>query len=251
MSPRPAAATRIIGHRGAPHVAPENTLAAFRAAIAAGADGVELDVQASRDGVPMVIHDPTLERTTDGHGLVGAASAAELAALEAGAWFQPPLRGERIPTLAAVLRLLAPTRLELHVELKTRHVAYPGLVPAVLRALAASGMEERVVLSSYNHHTLREARALAPHVPCAALLYEALLEPWRYATEHGLQALHPHQDTVDAELVQRSHAAGLAVRPYVVDEPEQARRLLALGVDGLITNEPARLLRLRDGAAAS
>jgi glycerophosphoryl diester phosphodiesterase len=237
---------RIVAHRGAPRVAPENTLAAFRAAVAAGADGVELDVHLSRDGVPVVIHDERLERTTNGHGPVGAASAAELATLEAGAWFHPPLRGERVPTLQAVLALLAPTLLELHLELKTARMAYPGLVPAVHRLVREAGLLERTTLSSFNHRTLLEARALSPPPACAALLYEVLVEPWIYARQHDFQALHPHHATVDAALVQACHRAGLAVRAYTVDDPAEAQRLFAAGVDALITNDPAALLRLRD-----
>ncbi|HKI97071.1 MAG TPA: glycerophosphodiester phosphodiesterase [bacterium] len=247
MPPSDRAATRIIAHRGASSQAPENTLAAFRAAVALGADGVEFDVQGTRDGVPVVIHDPTLERTTNGHGAVAGASAAELGALEAGGWFVPPHPGERVPALEAVLALLAPTALELHIELKTARIAYPGLVPAVVQQVRAAGMGGRVVLSSYNHHSLLEARRLAPEIACAALTYEVLIEPWRYATQHGLQGLHPQHTTVDAELVRAAHAAGLAVRAYTVDDPEEAGRLMALGVDGIITNQPARLLQLRGG----
>jgi glycerophosphoryl diester phosphodiesterase len=246
MSTQRGQAPRIIAHRGASLLAPENTLAAFRAAIAVGADGVEFDVQASRDGVPVVIHDARLERTTSGRGWVSEASAAELGALEAGAWFDPPLAGEGVPTLQAVLALLAPSPLALHIELKTARCAYPGLVPAVHRLVQAAGLAARTTLSSFNHHSLREARALRPPLDCAVLLYEALIEPWAYAAQHGFQALHPHHATVDAELVQSCHAAGLAVRPYTVDDAAEAQRLLALGVDGLITNDPARLLRLRD-----
>jgi glycerophosphoryl diester phosphodiesterase len=237
--------TRIIAHRGASGAAPENTLAAFRAALAAGADGVEFDVHLSRDGVPVVIHDETLERTTTGHGAVGAASAAELAALEAGAWFRPPLRGEGVPPLEAVLALLAPSPLELHIELKTGRCPYPGLVPAVLRLVARAGLAGRVTLSSFNHRTLQEALALEPRLPCAALLQDVLIEPWRYAHEHGFSAIHPNHRQVDAALVQASHGLGLAVRAFTVDDPAQATRLLALGVDGILSNEPARLLRLR------
>lgn len=245
MTSTEPAAPRIIAHRGASREAPENTLAAFQAAVAAGAEGIELDVQTTRDGVPVVIHDATLERTTNGRGPVRDTSAAELAALDAGAWFHPPRPGERVPTLAAVLALLAPTGLEVHIELKTARVAYPGLVPAVLQAVQAAGLGGRAVLSSFNHQSLLEARRLAPEVACAALLYEVLIEPWRYGAQHGFRALHAQHATIDAELVQGSHAAGLAVRAYTVDDPEEARRLMALGVDGIITNEPGRLLRLR------
>jgi glycerophosphoryl diester phosphodiesterase len=237
-APQHSPTPRIIAHRGASHSAPENTLAAFRAALAAGAEGVEFDVQASRDGVPVVIHDERLERTTGGTGWVRDHSASELGALEAGLWFDPPLRGEPVPTLAAVLAL------------KTARVPYPGLVQAVLAELAAAGVAGRVVLSSFNHHTLREALRLAPHVPCAALLSDVLLDPWDYARRHGFQGLHPHHGMVDAAFVQGCRGAGLAVRPYTVDDPQEAQRLLGLGVDGLITNEPARLLALRGAPSA-
>ena len=242
-------ATRIIAHRGDSGVAPENTLAAFRAAIAAGAEGVEFDVQASADGVPVVIHDERLERTTSGQGWVRDASAAQLAALDAGSWFDPPLAGEGVPTLEQVLDLLAPTTLEVHLELKTSRVPYPGLVPAVVRAVERAGLGARVVLSSFHHASLREARALEPRLPCAVLTSEALLEPWDYVRRHGFQGLHPHHRTVDAELVRGMAQAGLALRPYTVDDPAIARRLLELGVDGIITNQPVRLLRLRAGEA--
>ena len=247
---------RIIAHRGNSSVAPENTLAAFRAAVEAGADGVEFDVQASRDGVPVVIHDERLERTTNGKGWVADATAAELALLDAGAWFKPPFSGEAVPTLAQVLALLAPTRMELHVELKTSRVPYPGLVGAVLADLRTAGLlteaalgAGRVAISSFNHRTLLEVRAQAPALPCAALTYAQLIDPWTYAAGHGFQGLHPAHYTVDGDLMRGARSAGLAVRPYTVDEPEEARRLMALGVDGIITNQPAALLRLRRGEA--
>jgi len=246
---RGSTAARIIAHRGDSGAAPENTLAAFRAAIRAGADGVELDVQLSRDGVPVVIHDETLDRTTNGHGPVAAATAAELAALEAGAWHMPPLPGEGVPSLEAVLKLLAAAPLELHLELKTARVPYPGLVPAVLRVVEAAGVAERVILSSFNHFSLREAQRLAPQIPCAALVGGVLLEPWVYACQHGFQALHLPYPAVDADVVRGTHGAGLALRAWTVDDPAEAQRLLALGVEAIISNQPARLLRLRDAAA--
>jgi glycerophosphoryl diester phosphodiesterase len=237
--------TQIIGHRGNAGEAPENTLAAFRQAIALGADGVEFDVQLSRDGVPVVIHDELLERTTSGRGPVGGATAAELAALEAGGWFDPPCAGEGVPSLAAVLALLAPSPLSAHIELKTARVPYPGLVAAVLAAVSAAGLADRAVLSSFNHHTLREAMGLSPRLPCAALLDGRLLEPWDYAARHGFQALHPFHGAVDGTLVRECHARGLAVRPWTVDDPAEAARLRACGVDAIITNQPRRLLAPR------
>ena len=236
---------QIIGHRGNAGEAPENTLAAFRQAIALGADGVEFDVHLSRDGVPVVIHDESLERTTSGRGRVSDATAAALAALEAGAWFDPPLAGEGVPSLAAVLALLAPSPLAVHIELKTARFPYPGLVPAVLAAVSAAGLTGRTVLSSFNHHTLREAMGLSPRLPCAALLDGRLLEPWDYAARHGFQALHPFHPAVDEAFVRECHGRGLVVRPYTVDDPVEVARLRGCGVDALISNHPRRLLALR------
>ncbi len=236
---------QIIAHRGYSGIAPENTLAAFRAAAEAGADGVELDVQLSRDGVPVVIHDERLERTTDGSGWVGEHTASELAALDAGRWFGDGFGGEGVPTLSSVLALLDATPLIVHLELKTNRLPYPGLVPAVLDAVAEAGLEARVHLSSFNHHTLRTVQQADPARPCAALLYDRLLEPWDYVARHGFQALHPHHAAVDAALVAGCHGRGLPVRPYTVDDPADAERLLRMGVDALITNQPQRLLGLR------
>lgn len=245
--------TRIIAHRGNAVAAPENTMAAFRSALEAGADGVEFDVQLSRDGVPVVIHDERLDRTTSGHGWVADATAEELGRLDAGSWFDPAWAKEGVPTLEQVLALLAPTRVQLHVELKTSRVPYPGLVPKVIAALDAAGLlaggpgAPRAVLSSFRHPTLAESRGLEQRLPCAPLTYAALVEPWAYARQHDFQALHMVAHTIDTELVRRAAAGGLAVRAYTVDDPKEAQRLMALGVDGIITNNPAHLLKVRAG----
>lgn len=237
--------TPIIAHRGNSAEAPENTLAAFRQAIELGADGVELDVHASHDGVPVVIHDSRLERTTDGHGFVRERSARELAALDAGRWFDAAFAGEGVPTLAAALALLAPRGLEIHIELKTAEFEFTGLVQAVMAEVIAAGVAGRVVLSSFNHHSLLDVRANAPDLPCAALISGRLIEPWRYVALHGFQALHLPYASVDEALVRGCHEAGLAVRTYTADEASVAERLMGLGVDGIITNQPRRLLELR------
>jgi glycerophosphoryl diester phosphodiesterase len=226
----------VWAHRGCPTEAPENTLAAFAAAVDAGADGVEFDVQLSRDGVPVVIHDETLDRTTDGHGPVGAHTAAQLAALDAGA-------GAGVPTLADVLDLLAPTRLGVNIELKNSVVAYPGLEQAVLAAVAAAGLGERVVLSSFSAASVgRLARLTDLEV---ALVYS---RPWprplALATELGARAVHPARRLVYPGLVAAARRRGLAVRPWVVNDAGALRRLARVGVDGVFTDAP-RLVRTR------
>jgi glycerophosphoryl diester phosphodiesterase len=231
----------LYAHRGNSCEAPENTLAAFRAAAAAGVDGVEFDVQMSRDGVPVVIHDESLERTTDGKGRVGEQSAADLARLDAGRWFGPAFAGEPLPTLDQVLEIFRGTPLRVNVELKTGRVPYPGLVERVIRAVERLDLRQQVLCSSFNHYSLKEARERAPWLECAALIYENLIDPWEYVRRHGFQALHPHHALVDESFMAACAGAGIPVRVWTVDDPARAARLKALGVAAIITNRPREL----------
>lgn len=237
---------RIFAHRGDSGAAPENTLAAFERAMACGADGVEFDVQRTGDGELVVIHDESLRRTTGCPKQVRDITLQELQTLDAGAWFSPEFSGQRVPTLAQVLELLRAGELTINIELKTNRTPYPGLAEAVLGLVRKFGLEARVILSSFNHHSLAEAKELAPQVACAALVETQLLEPWDYVARHGFQALHPANEAVNGQMIAECHGRGLAVRPWTVDDEESARALMALGVDGIITNQPARLLLWRD-----
>ncbi|MCZ6472031.1 MAG: glycerophosphodiester phosphodiesterase [SAR324 cluster bacterium] len=238
---------KIFAHRGYSAVAPENTLAAFKKAIEIGADGVEFDVQASRDGVPVVIHDESLERSAGRPGLVKDSTLADLSNLDVGSWFDGSFSAERIPQLSEVLELLRPSTLFINIELKTRRFPYPGLVDSAVRIVRELGLQERVVVSAFNHHTLAAVKALAPELACAVMLYEQMLEPWAYVAQHGFQALHPVEHAVTDTLVAECHARGQAVRAWTVDEREPALALMAMGVDGILTNEPEKMLAWRDG----
>lgn len=235
--------TQIVAHRGNSSEAPENTLAAFEAAVHARADAVEFDVQATADGVPVVVHDEALGRTVAGEGRVAAIPLKALQALDAGAWYDPAFAGQRVPTLAEVLELLHSTALQFHIELKTSQEAYPGLAEATIRQVEVAGLAERVTLSSFNHYTLLAARHLAPGIPCAALTYAHLLEPWAYVRSHGLQALHVHWGAVTPHLVKSCKQYGMPLRVWTVNDEALARRLMAWGVDGIITDRPGALRR--------
>lgn len=232
--------TRIFAHRGAAGDAPENTMAAFRLALEQGADGIELDIQMSKDGELIVIHDETLDRTTDGSGLVVSRTAEELRALDA-AKLMPAYRGERLPLLREVLDFLQPTGLELNIELKNGIVLYGGMEEKAVALVHEYGMADRVIFSSFNHYSLVKLADLAPEIERAILYTAGLYEPWNYALLIGASALHPYFYSVYPEIVQGAHAAGVKVRPYTVDDEATMRRMLACGVDGIITNYPARL----------
>lgn len=237
----------IWAHRGARTDAPENTIEAFAKAIADGADGVELDVQLSRDGHPVVIHDETLQRTSDGTGLVKDHTLAELKALDASGG-RAGFAGVQIPQLGEVLELVAGSNLKLNIELKNSEIEYLGLEQIVLDAVAAAQLTDRVVLSSFSQPSV--ARLVELTGIEVGLLFEInqlLLAPWQTAVALGARALHPPRRRTTAHLVKRSHAAGLNVRVWTANEPQRITRLIGLGVEGIFTDVPAFAVAQRAG----
>lgn len=237
----------IWAHRGARTDAPENTIEAFAKAIADGADGVELDVQLSRDGHPVVIHDETLQRTSDGTGLVKDHTLAELKALDASGG-RAGFAGVQIPQLGEVLELVAGSNLKLNIELKNSEIEYLGLEQIVLDAVAAAQLTDRVVLSSFSQPSVaRLVKLTGIEVGLLFEINQLLLAPWQTAVALGARALHPPRRRTTAHLVKRSHAAGLNVRVWTANEPQRITRLIGLGVEGIFTDVPAFAVAQRAG----
>ncbi len=230
----------IIGHRGAPDCAPENTLASFKEALAQGADIVELDVQLAADEHVVVFHDEHLERTSDGHGALAEHSLAELQSLDAGSWFAPRFVGESIPNLDQVLAW-AKDRVPLFIELKHGSYATPELDAQTVELVRAHGLQERVVLISFDHPALRRVKGLAPELAVGPLYVAQPDDPITLARSIPAESLHPHWTAVEADEVARCHRAGLAVAPWGagMDYP----RMLATGVDAFNADHPARVRR--------
>jgi len=227
--------TLVIAHRGASAEAPENTMAAFDLAARQGADMIELDVLRSADGVLVVFHDDTTERWDGRPRLAAACTLAELQALD--------IRGERVPTLAEVCAFARQQNMRLNVELKGA-----GFGADVARMLHAERIEELVLISSFVEPALHEVAAASPRVPRAYLMGNdtwrpdvRLREAWPFGAlqRTGSAAWHPAIDLpfVD-QLIPRVRQAGYAVNVWTVDDPAVMRRLIALGVDGIITNVP-------------
>jgi len=232
--------TLNIAHRGASAAAPPNTLAAFEKAIELGADGIEFDVHFSADGVPVVIHDFTVDATTDGSGRVADLTLAQLKQLDAGTRFDPAFTGERIPTLDDVLRAVG-NRLLLNIELKTTSLGDNGLERAVITLVEQHGLSRRVLFSSFNPFSLRRAKRIAPHIPAGLLYDQGLSLPLRRAWLAFLaphEARHPHYKMVDAHYMAWARRRGYRVNTWTVDDPGEMRRLVGLGVNGIITNVP-------------
>jgi glycerophosphoryl diester phosphodiesterase len=232
----------VIAHRGASGTCPENTLASFRRAVALGAPMVELDVQLTRDGAVVVMHDWTLERTTDGAGAVRDRTLAEIERLDAGAWFGPAFRGERVPTLAAVL---AAVPVAVNVELKP--VGDDGLEGGALAVVEAADALGRVVFSSFDAAALERLRARSG-AAAIAVLWEspAVTGGLTLAERVGARALHLRKDAVTRESVDRAARVGLPVRAWTVNDPGESARLRATGVDGIFTDLPERFLHTGD-----
>jgi glycerophosphoryl diester phosphodiesterase len=240
----PLGLARVIGHRGAPKRAPENTVAAFRLAAALGAGWVELDAKLSKDGVPMVIHDETVDRTTDGHGDVRATTAATLATLDAGGWFSPDFRGEPLPTLETALRAIAEAGLGANVEIK----ACPGRERETARAVIDTTRRvwpQRLPAPIYSSFAVGALEAARAHAPDAirGLLLDGFQRDWNELAERlDCRAVHPRASALTAAWVAEIKASGRATLTWTVNDPKRAELLVSWGVDAVITDVPDRLV---------
>lgn len=240
---------RVIAHRGASGLAPENTRAAFLKAMELGADMFELDVLLSRDGELVVIHDDTLERTTNGEGRVKDFSLAELRELDAGSWFDPVFAGEVIPTLAEVLEM-ARGRILVNVEIKTEAVydePRGGIAEKVVRLINDLGMREEVIVSSFDPRALDHVRQLDPRVSTASL-YEKDLHagqgPLEIMEAVSSVAFNVGKSHLTRDMVEECHKNRRPVAVYTVNSPQEMEELMRRGVNALFTDRPDLLLEL-------
>lgn len=242
-----AVGTLLAAHRGGAQLWPENSLLAFRNAIALGADFLELDVHLTKDGEVVVIHDPVLGRTTTGAGAVRDLTLAELRALRLRDT-DGGITGEVIPALDEVMTLAAPTPLRLLLEIKVdaRGARYPGIEEKVFAILDRHGMAGRAIVMAFEEETVRRVRALRPEVQAGALYSPRTLEQmrsrvkWEIESQRklGTRFVGLHQDLVTPEVVRRAARAGLLLGVWTVNEAGAMKRFLELGVGVLITDRP-------------
>lgn len=228
----------IIGHRGAAGLAPENTLLSIDTAIRTGAPWVEIDVQ-HHDGELWVVHDLTLDRTTNGHGLLTAHSAAQLRTLDAG-------RGEPIPTLPEVLDLVE-QKVGINIELKSWNGCAAAVADCLRDYLAEGWPANRLMVSSFHLPELWEFKQLLPQVPLAALYCGVPLDWAGVAVELGARCLNISGEFVDTKLIADVHQRDLRMNVYTVNDIDELQRLRAAGVDGVFTDYPDRMLAALKG----
>jgi glycerophosphoryl diester phosphodiesterase len=240
--PRPV----IFAHRGASSYAPENTLAAFRLAVEHGAPAIELDVKLSADGQVVVIHDQTVDRTTNGHGDIRSLTLAALCELDAGSYFAPQFAGEKIPLLSEVFETVGHQVL-VNIELTNYASTGDQLVEHVAELVTRHGMVERVLFSSFTPYSLIRMRRLMPETPSDLLALEgragALSRSFvgRWITP---DIIHPYKDDVTPAFVARQKRVNRRIHVWTVNEPHEMRRLFELGVDGIFTDDPRLALQL-------
>lgn len=222
-------------------------MAAFRVAEQLGADGLELDVQVTRDGVPVVIHDETLNRTTNGRGLVIEHTLAEIRALDAGSWYGRAFVGEKIPMLEEVIFAFG-GRMFLNIELKNSYLEMPDLEAKTIHLIRQAKIQNRVLISSFHHGSMQRFHQMAPDIPTGLLYDCCIVDVVAYAKRLGASAIHPFYATVRAAVVEEAHRNGLAVNVWTVNEPQEMKKLLDVHVDSIITNYPERLRQVLDSS---
>ncbi|MCD7033221.1 glycerophosphodiester phosphodiesterase [Metabacillus sp. GX 13764] len=239
--------TKIFGHRGAAGTYPENTMLSFKEAINAGADGIELDVHLTKDGVPVVIHDETVDRTTDGSGNIIDLTFDELREFNAASHFPSIEEKHLIPSLEEVLDWAASSKdlFLVNIELKNDVVDYPGLEEKVIEMAAKHQLENRLILSSFNHYSLLKCLKTNPQIETAVLYMEGLYQPYNYARKIGARSLHPALHAAKPDIIQQSEQSGFSVRPFTVNDEEDMLRLLESGCSGFITDYPEKAIALR------
>src|SRR3972149_553877 len=236
----------IFAHRGASNYAPENTLAAFELALRQGADAIELDAQLCADGEVVIIHDHSVDRTTDGVGKVSLLTLSTLKQLDAGSFFDRAFQGERIPTLNEVFEALG-KQILVNIELKNNASPLDKLPEKVAQIVLQHQMEERVIFSSFNPVAVMKIKRLLPQTACGLLILpglpgslERVIIPWFVRFE----SLNPALSSVTTGMIRKEHAARRRVFAYTATQAEDIRRLFELGVDGLFTDDPPLALQV-------
>lgn len=229
--------TQRIGHRGAAGHAPENTLVSIRKALEIGVDGIEFDVHRSKDGVIVVMHDPTVDRTSNGTGPIAEKTLAELRELDLGSWKGPQFAGERIATLEEFVAAI-PAPLKLFLEMKAGNEVYPGIEEQVAQFLTERGLLERTNISSFDHYVLLRMRKLLPRVETGMLYSARPIDPTAMAQACGATALHTKWEFISPALVAEAHARGLTVNAWTPNSPAAVARCKGAGVDGIISDRP-------------
>lgn len=236
--------TLNFAHRGASGYYPENTILAFEKAVELGCDGIETDVQLTKDGITVLCHDEKIDRTTNGTGFIKDYTYSELCQFDAGIKFGDTFRDLRLPVLDDILRLAKDTGLIVNLELKNNIIEYEGLEEKVIDKIRYYGLQGKIIISSFNHYSVMKCRKLDSEIKTGFLYSNSLYDPGFYGSHAGVNALHPNYNTLKGDVIENIHSHGLEINTYTVNSEEHMKLLIESKVEGIITNYPDILSKL-------
>ncbi|WP_312471848.1 glycerophosphodiester phosphodiesterase [Neobacillus sp.] len=234
--------TQIFAHRGYSASFAENTMGAFVEAEKARADGIELDVQLTKDGEIVVIHDEKVDRTTSGKGFVKDFLYKDIRKLNAN---NKGVKKESIPSLSEVLEWLKTNKLLCNIELKNGLIAYEGMEEKVIQQVREHGLSDRIIISSFNHYSIVYCYRLAPEIETAPLFIEGIYMPWIYSQSIKAKGIHPKHSAMSDNIIKNTMENGIAVRPYTVNKDADMHRLFNLNCTAIITDDPVKAFKIR------
>lgn len=230
-----------FAHRGASGYFPENTMLAFEKAIEMNCTGIETDVQMTKDGVLVLIHDEYVNRTTNGTGLVKDFNFKEISNLDAGSYLKSDFSQCRIPTVEDLINLIKDKDIIINFEIKSGVVIYEGIEEKLIELIYKYKIEDKVILSSFNHYSMVKCKEISKEIKTGLLYMAGLFEPEIYCQHVGADALHPFYMSINKEIVSAAHKRGVQINPFTINDEETMKAMLQLGVDGIITNFPDKL----------
>ena len=234
----------IVGHRGASGYAPENTLPSFEKALACGANMIEFDVHLSKDDHLVVIHDPSVDRTTNGSGLIREMTLKQIKKLDAGSWFSPEFKGVTIPTFEETVNLIK-GRAKFQIEIKNSDLYKDKeLEEKLVKAVYDSGIREDSIITSFKFSSIKKIKEIDSRIRVALIFDNNPKDPWEDICSIRGEVLNPKWTWITSEKVQKAHDKGILICTWVVNDIDKMRHLLALGVDGITTDFPDKLKSL-------
>lgn len=230
---------RNYAHRGFSGEFPENTMIAFEKALEAGCEGIEFDVHFSKDGQLVICHDERIDRTSDKQGFIKDYTYEELCQADFSFKFHDKVGFQRIPTLEEYLKLVKDKDIITNIELKTGIFEYPGIEQAVYDLIKKYDLRDQMVISSFNHYSVKRMKAIDPDIKCGLLTESWILNPGDYVKASGVECFHPLFCMLQSkDVVENLRANGIEINTWTVNEAEYIDMMIALGVDGIIGNYP-------------
>lgn len=235
-----------FAHRGASGCYPENTMLSFKKAIEMGCTGIETDVQMTRDGSLILMHDERVDRTTNGTGFVKDYTFEEIRKLDAGGFFSKEFIGEKVPAIEELIELVKDKDIIINFEIKSGIIIYDKIEEKLIDTIYKYGIEKKVILSSFNHYSMVMCKRLSKEIKTGLLYMEGIYRPERYCRFVGADALHPYFYTLRKEIIDEIKREKVMINTFTVNEEKYMKYLLKEKVDGIITNYPDKLKKLME-----